>query len=656
MNKKKLKKILKKSIFYRFFFKKLKIAKNSSKTSGSFCKELKRVFSYKNISISSSRKIKKAFSHIKYSIDDEKGNLYYHIDEKVFLITSKEIIGNIPLDYRLILDNPILDLIPPSDKLLRDAIVNNINSIIQANKDNKFVSDSFSDLLTRKANSFQDALQRILYANQLVWQTKHYLIGLGRLDFLLDTYYKDDIKSGVLTEEKTRNLIDEFLLLLHKNYAYKSNTLLGDTGQIIILGGKIPDGTYFTNDLTYFFIEEIKKLQIPDPKTLLRTSSLTPGKLMDEAVDCVSTGIGCPLFANDDVIIPSLERVGYNPADVFNYGVSACWEPLIIGKSIDQNNVGGFNLPKCVNDTVSNSSEIISFDSLLDNLRSTINKRIHQIVTILDEKEYEKDPILSLFIDKKVALTTDYDLFHTAYYCYYGILCPGFSNGIDSLLALDQLVFKDKVVSLTDLNNDRLKNFTQYGNLFNKVKLHYGMDDDQVVLLTNKILSFMDEACTGLKNKYGYQIKYGLSSPSYMLGKSNEASFDGRKAGEPYNVHISSSTPLPYTELLNFASKLNYSGFAMDGNVVDFMVSPSFIQKNREKFEFFLVKSAENGFFELQMNVVSSKMLIDAKVHPEKYQNLIVRVWGFSAYFKDLPVDYQDYLIKRAIQNESSMQ
>jgi pyruvate-formate lyase len=656
MNKKKLKKLFKKTAFYRFLFKRIKAAEYRAKTSGSFHKEFRRLCSYKNISISSSKRIKKAFRGLRYFADKREGVFYYHIDEKIFLITNKSIIGNIPLDYRLILDNTILSLIPPSDKQLKDAIIGNIDAIIHANKDSKSVSDSFSGLLTRKANSFQDALQRILYANQLVWQTKHYLIGLGRLDLLLDNYYKEDIKAGLLTEEKARNLIDEFLLLLHQNYAYKSNTLMGDTGQIIILGGKMPDGTYFSNDLTSFFIQEIMKLQIPDPKVLLRTSSSTPGQLMDLAVDCVSTGIGGPLFANDDVIIPSLGRIGYNPEDVFYYGVSACWEPLIIGKSIDQNNVGNFNLAKCVNDTVSAGSDIKSFDSLLDNLKSIINREIHRIVAQLDETEYEKDPVLSLFIDKKVALTTDYDLFQTAYYCYFGILCPGFSNGIDGLLALDQLVFKDKTVSLSDLNNDRIKDFSEYGGLFNKVRLHYGMDDDQVILLTNKILSFMDEACAGLKNKYGFQIKFGLSSPNYMLGESNEASFDGRKSGKPYNVHISSATPLPYTELLNFASKLNYSGFAMNGNVVDLMVSPSFIQENKDKFELFLIKSVQNGFFELQMNVVSSKMLIDAKAHPEKYQNLIVRVWGFSAYFKDLPVDYQDYLIKRAIQNESAMQ
>ena len=54
----------------------------------------------------------------------------------------------------------------------------------------------------------------------------------------------------------------------------------------------------------------------------------------------------------------------------------------------------------------------------------------------------------------------------------------------------------------------------------------------------------------------------------------------------------------------------------------------------------------------MQMNVVSSETLIEAKAHPEKFPNLIVRVWGFSAYFNDLPEKYKDVLIQRALKSE----
>ena len=78
---------------------------------------------------------------------------------------------------------------------------------------------------------------------------------------------------------------------------------MGDTGQIIILGGKEPDGTYFCNRLTYMFIEIMEEIQLPDPKVFLRITENVPRDLMELSLRCIKTGIGCPLFSNDDVIL-----------------------------------------------------------------------------------------------------------------------------------------------------------------------------------------------------------------------------------------------------------------------------------------------------------------------------------------------------------------
>ena len=83
------------------------------------------------------------------------------------------------------------------------------------------------------------------------------------------------------------------------------------------------------------------------------------------------------------------------------------------------------------------------------------------------------------------------------------------------------------------------------------------------------------------------------------------------------------------------------------------MASPDFITKNFDKFIDFIQLSLDMGVFQMQLNVVDSQTLIDAQNNPDKYPNLIVRVWGFSSYFKDLPKEYQDLLIKRALENES---
>ena len=130
------------------------------------------------------------------------------------------------------------------------------------------------------------------------------------------------------------------------------------------------------------------------------------------------------------------------------------------------------------------------------------------------------------------------------------------------------------------------------------------------------------------------------------------ASFDGRRAGDAFTVHISNEENDSFTEIVNFASSLSYKDNQFNGNVIDFMLSPDFVRNNRDKFVMFIKGAVNAGFFEMQMNVVSSKTLIEAMEKPEKFPNLIVRVWGFSAYFNDLPEEYKEVLVRRAIENE----
>lgn len=74
--------------------------------------------------------------------------------------------------------------------------------------------------------------------------------------------------------------------------------------------------------------------------------------------------------------------------------------------------------------------------------------------------------------------------------------------------------------------------------------------------------------------------------------------------------------------------------------------------QNSPKYAALLRAGFEAGIFQLQMNVVDSKTLIAAKADPALFPNLVVRVWGFSVYFNDLPEEYKDVLIARTIESE----
>ena len=57
----------------------------------------------------------------------------------------------------------------------------------------------------------------------------------------------------------------------------------------------------------------------------------------------------------------------------------------------------------------------------------------------------------------------------------------------------------------------------------------------------------------------------------------------------------------------------------------------------------------QKGGMQIQFNIVDLSILVDAKAHPEKYPDLVVRVSGYSAYFNDLTEAMKKELINRTL-------
>lgn len=377
---------------------------------------------------------------------------------------------------------------------------------------------------------------------------------------------------------------------------------------------------------------------------------------MVKALNCVKTGIGSPLFANDDVIIPALVQYGYKKEDACNYVTSACWEPMISGKSSEQNNCQKINYAMPLAEIIKNSYsyKISSYDELKEIYYMNLKEYIHGQVKRIYTRKYQEAPVLSVFTER---INKEDISENTAIYNDYGVTTVGLSNVVNSFLVLKKLVWDTNEYTFDAIIKACITDYTGNDLLREKIKsmcnLFWGTDNEEVISLTNEILEKANLFIDQCQNRFSLKIKIGLSSPDYIAeGKKTGATPDGRKKGEPLGVHISSEGGRAYTEIINFASAVNTGGRNINGNVVDLMVSPGFIENNFDKFVDFMMISMEVGYFEMQMNVVSSKVLIDAKRHPEKFPNLIVRVWGFSAYFNELPEEYKDILIERALDNE----
>lgn len=301
-----------------------------------------------------------------------------------------------------------------------------------------------------------------------------------------------------------------------------------------------------------------------------------------------------------------------------------------------------------------NFTSIKDYESLVAAFAEELKLHVNKVLSEIDKIRWEKNPLMSLFIENCTKNGKDVSE-GGAEHSDYGVLSVGMANAVDSLLNIKHFVFEKNKYTLEQLKKEVENDFNSNENLRKQLFgcSYFGHESDEVLQLVATMTTVVENVCSNYKNYLGGKIKFGLSSYAYMEeGGKTGATLDGRHKGEPLSVHISAKLGEPYTELINFAGKLDYSGIRCNGNVVDFFVSPSFIQNNFDKFCQFIKSSIKAGFFQMQMNVVSSETLIAAKKNPELYPNLIVRVWGFSAYFKDLPEQYKDVLIQRALDSE----
>lgn len=599
----------------------------------------------------------------KISISTDYGYIYPYdpFIERELLRTP---LASITVDFQKVLESNLLDLKEAIQKCENHSFKEREMSVIASieyvsNKISKHLqqrpskrdlelSTYFPNILYHTPESLDEALQKILFYDALFWQMRHSHIGLGRIDMILLDYYVNDINKGTLTRVQAREKLRNFILVLGKDTVSKSLELIGDTGQYILLGGIDKNGSNVDNELTELFIDVLAELRIPDPKLILRVNEQTSDKIWDKSINCIKTGIGSPLIMNESIIMEKMTQYGYNAEDVWNVGTSACWEPLIIGKSFDQNNPFRSAIAiKPLNRLILEGKNYTSFDELFNSYKNEFEK---ELTSVVNDIKFDCSPLFSLFFCDCIEREKDFTE-GGAVYAYHGVQVVSLPNTVNALLNIKRFVYDEKLISLDDCRkaiNCNFANMEDFHTLLITTGKKFGSTDAEVIDITNDIISFTADVVRELKCN-GEHVKVGFSSPNYISQSKNiEASLDGRKNGEPFAVHISPiSSQIDISEILDFSSSLKYEENCINGNVVDFILPSSYI-KNPDKLRGVLKNACSKGLYELQLNVMDKATLIDAKAHPDKYPHLVVRVWGFSAYFNDLPEDFKDNLIRRA--------
>ena len=104
----------------------------------------------------------------------------------------------------------------------------------------------------------------------------------------------------------------------------------------------------------------------------------------------------------------------------------------------------------------------------------------------------------------------------------------------------------------------------------------------------------------------------------------------------------------PTVLLSSILGNLNQYEFP-DGTLLNLKFHPTAFanEQGMRKVQALICTYFDQGGMELQLNVVSGDTLRTAQSNPEDYQDLVVRVAGFSAYFVELSRQSQDDIISR---------
>jgi formate C-acetyltransferase len=140
-----------------------------------------------------------------------------------------------------------------------------------------------------------------------------------------------------------------------------------------------------------------------------------------------------------------------------------------------------------------------------------------------------------------------------------------------------------------------------------------------------------------------------------MHGTNVSATPDGRKAYEPISdcmgpVHTKAGShdrngP---TAVANSVAKLDHARIG-NGIILNWKFSPGTVagEAGRDKLIDLMDIYFRNGGMQSQFSIIGKDIMLDAQKKPEKYQGLLVRVAGYSAYYVELSKDIQNDLIGR---------
>ena len=516
------------------------------------------------------------------------------------------------------------------------------------------------------AKSFREAVQSLWFAHIVnTWEDYINANSLGRLDQILYPYYKEDIEKGILTKDEAFEIICLLWLKLYLKYDVQQSCV----------GGIDKDGNDATNDLSYMMLDATEQLDFIRCLSV-RYSQKTDKEFIKRALEVVGhVQKGVPFFFNDDVMIPALIEGGIAPEDAYDYTQIGCIETVIPGKSNPHAVTGETNLLKAIEYVLCNGNSMMypekkpgvetgSLDKFntFQKFYDAVKEQIYNILDLTcSAVKKHRDaaatnapkPYKSMLTEGCMERGKDFND-AGAKYDYYQIMLGGVPNLADSLQVIRTFVYEENKYTLEELKGILVNNYPD-----EKVRLEFmnkspkfGNDIDCVDMLAADIINVSCDYLKELNKKYGLNFHAQPFTYLWMVdhGRESAASPDGRRKGEIIAYSVSPMQGRDFnglTALLNSIAKLPTKRTPGTTSAIVEVDPKLFTDKNIPMLADILIASSKKGLENVQFNTIDADTLIDAQKYPEKYNNLAVRVSGFSQKFNLLSPELQNHIIGR---------
>lgn len=542
------------------------------------------------------------------------------------------------------------------------------------------------------AATFREGLTTIW----VVWTSVHLEnpnvgLSLGRLDQVLYDLYRKDIDKGIISLKDAIELVCCLWLKIGDHVPTMPETgeqLFGGTGsnQAITFGGVDMDGSDAVNDLTYVMLRatELLKLRDPNPNARYYQGINSKDYLRRLCEINIKTG-AIPAIHNDKAVISALTSKGETAEQARDYGVIGCVEPGSSGRFYGHTGAILLNLTSALELTLFNGRHrhtgmdlLISMETgdptsfkTFDEFKSAFETQTQWLVDQAVElnnvfgkihQRYYSTPILSAFFEGPMEKGKDL-IEGGAVINASGAAIIGLGDVSDSLSAIQKVVYEDKFVTFGQLMDAIQNNFKGYEKLRTRIldpsrTPKYGNEDPISETNTEWIIKMLDKAFDEKENYRDgkYRAGYWSMTMHAGFGRLTMALPSGRAARENFTSGITpvSAEAPELTKALNSVANLP-SKYLSSGVALNLKYTPS-SQDKQEMLDDFAASvegyfddagGTRNGGMEIQFNVIDRQALLDIMNNPASNSELLVRVSGYTAYFKDLNPQMQKEIIDR---------